>query len=452
MHIRIAAAVLAVALVVPCYALTPEAKSSRVALNADQRAKLAYSRAVAPVSPPPVNVNSRGEIYLQTVPELQTTTGRIVGKSRKGESILYTIDPQLHELAKKLVAKANAPHLAVVAMEPSTGRVLAMAEKSQTLQHPLLHARFPAASLFKIITAAAALETNTIQPLSVVNYRGGTYTLNRWNYTVDPRQDRRKMSFAEAIGKSCNPVFARVALKHLVPSRLRVYADRFGFNSDLKFDIPLQESVARVPGDNYEFSRTAAGFGDVSISPIHAAALMAAVANRGLLPRPRLVDKVVAADGTVRYSARTEYLRRAVHPDTAEQLMGMLEYTTTSGTSRNEFFVGKRQLLPNVRVAGKTGTLRGTQPLGLNKWFIGAAPFEKPRIVVAVIAVNPLSSSARPSHIGRLLIQEYLDVAPAPAPAAAPLKASYKRPVKPARKPAPRPKPKKAPSKQSRKR
>ena len=422
---RVAVAVFTAVLVLPCHAIAPDADSPRAALAPGRGLPnlLASSSALSPASS--VNVNSRGEVFLQTMPQLGETTGRIVGRSKHGESVVYTVDPQLHALAKKLVQQAHAPHLAVVALEPASGRILALAEKSISLDHPLLHAGFPAASLFKIVTASAALETNTIEPLTPVNYRGGIYALTRSNYSLDPKRDIHSMSLAEAMGKSCNPVFAHVALQHLVPSRLRIYAERFGFNSDLKFDIPLKESTAHIPGDNYEFSRTAAGFGDVTLSPIHAGALMAAVANRGLMPRPHIVDKVVANDGATRYQAQPQHLRRAVAPATAEKLMGMLEFTTMQGTSKSEFFPNKRAVLPGVRVAAKTGTLRGTNPIGLNRWFIAAAPIEKPRLVVAVLAINPTNGAARPAHIGRLLIQSYLNITPAKAAPAPVMKASY---------------------------
>lgn len=359
---------------------------------------------------------SLGRAVSQTAADVgaEGTGASTRSRSAQGENVIYTIQPDLHELAKKLLREANAPHVAAVVMEPATGKILAMAEKSESLPHAVLHARYPAASLFKIVTSAAALETNTIEPLTTVYYRGGTYTLDRSNYTVDPKRDRNSMSLADALGKSCNPVFARVALQHLMPSRLANYANRFGFNTDLKFDIPLRASAANIPNDSYEFSRTAAGFGEVTISPIHAAALISAVANRGLLPQPHVVDKIVRQDGSVRFEARTQYLSKAILPETAEKLLRMLEYTTISGTTRKEFFPGKRAALPGVRVAAKTGTLRGQDPLGLTRWFVAAAPIENPRVAVAVVAINPVNGAGKPAHIGRMLIQKYLNVPEVP--------------------------------------
>ncbi len=363
---------------------------------------------VASLTPSFLTVNSKGEVYMKTLPQLREYQGRVIGRSQQGDTVLYTVDNKLHNLSKTLAKQSHAPHLAIVAMDPKTGKILAMAEKSNSLGHALLHTGFPAASLFKVVTSAAALETSRISPDTNVFFRGGTYELSRRNYNVNNRYDKRKMTLTEGLAKSCNPVFGRVALKYLRPDKLLNYAKRFGFNDDLKFDIPLHESSAKVPGDDYGFSRTAAGFGDVFISPIHAAAMMAAVANNGKMPRPYVVEKIFAPDMGVRYTAKPRDLKYVMAPKTAKTLLNMMEATTKIGTARNDFQYKGRPLLPKIRVAGKTGTLRGKNPIGLNRWFIGAAPIEDPKIVVAVLAINPTHTVDRPGYIARRLISQYL--------------------------------------------
>lgn len=218
------------------------------------------------------------------------------------------------------------------------------------------------------------------------------------------------MSLAEALGKSCNAVFARVALQHLTPTDLRAYAKAFGFNSDLEFDSPLHESSSYIPSGQYELGRTAAGFGAVHLSPVHAATMMSAIANHGTMPRPSFVDKVVDEGGEVVYQSRPELLHRVVQPDTAKTLLRMMQFTTTVGTSRKEFSGNKHRspVLPR-EVAAKTGTLRGSNPKGLNRWFIAAAPADNPQVAIAVIVVNPGNGNASPSHIGRELLEKYFE-------------------------------------------
>ena len=335
--------------------------------------------------------------------------GKVAGISSRNELIYYSIDPALQGFVEALVKKVSMPHVAVVAMQPKTGRILAIADKSASIPSLSLHAGFPAASLFKLVTTAAALERGALRPTSLINFRGGNYTLNQWNYRPDPRADKRKMTITEALGKSINPVFARIALGHLNSETLRAYAETFGFNSDLQSEIPLPISTASIPLDDFGLSRTAAGFGEVRISPIHAAALMAGIANQGLMPKPSLVDRVVTPSGRVLYQYQPKMLKRLMRPDTSWSLMQMMEATTTIGTSRKEFVRSKRQVLPGIDVAAKTGTLKGVNPLGLNNWFIAAAPIDQPEIAVSVIVVDPRGLSLKASHIGRLVIQRYFN-------------------------------------------
>jgi len=354
---------------------------------------------------------SDGRIALPHLPHFgYRFASRVAGIGGARELIFYSLSPDLQDTAEALVRSAKAPHVAIVAMEPKTGRILALAQRSTSLSHAALHAGFPAASLFKLATAAAALDAGVLGPYSKIYFRGGNYTLNINNFKPDQGRDRRCMSLAEGLGKSCNPVFARVALQHLSAPVLRHYARRFGFNTDLKFSVPLKMSVAAVPEDDYELARTAAGFGAVQISAVHAAALMSGIANGGVLPQPTLVDHIIGPRGELLYRNHPLFLQRMMKSTTAKALMEMMRFTITSGTSRYAFFEHGKPVMPGVEVAAKTGTLRGSNPPGLNRLFIAAAPVHNPKIAVAVIVVNPGDTASRPSYLGRRLLQSYLKV------------------------------------------
>lgn len=356
-----------------------------------------------------INVDENGRVKLENLPEFRTQfQGRVAGLSKKNEFVFYTIDQKLQTYAEELVKKADAPHVAIVAMDPKTGKILAMAEKSSTISKLATHSGFPAASLFKIITTAAALESDTLAPYSLISFRGGLYSLNKGNYLPNTRRDKRRMTMEEALAKSCNAVFGRIALLHLAPGVLRKTVDRFGFNSSIGFDSPLVDSSAYVPNnDDLEMSRTGAGFGDVTISPIHAAAIMAGIANGGLLPRPHVVQQLVSRDGAIVYQAQPEMITRIVSGKTAGTLLDMMQATTTMGTSHKEFMKKKRPVLP-VSVAAKTGTLNGLNPKGTNHWFVAAAPAENPKIALSVIVVNPKFTRTKASALGREIIEKYL--------------------------------------------
>ncbi len=341
------------------------------------------------------------------VPE-RVRNGRFIATLRNGEVAVLSLDLKLQRYVTDLVKRAQAPHIAVVAMNPSTGRILAYASKSNKIPNLLTHAGFPAASLFKVVTSAAALERTNLEPDSMIPFRGGTYELERWNFAPDPRRDRRIMTLTEALGRSCNPVFGRVALNYLSAPTLQLYANAFGFNESLGFDAPLELSEAAIPSDSFQRSRTGAGFGEVFISPIHAAALMSGIANRGVMPKPSVIESVYVPGTNRTVLVNAQMQKRMVNPGTASRLMTMMVSSTTTGTSRKDFMLKKRPVLGNVMVAAKTGTLRGKNPIGLNQWFIAAAPTSSPRIAIAIIAVDPRNSTARPARLARQILQNYL--------------------------------------------
>lgn len=349
-----------------------------------------------------------GSYRLNSYPTYQNSfLGHRAAKTQSGDFLFFTLDEKLQSYAEQLVKENRAPHVAIVAMEPSSGRVLAIAQKSTSIPNLYLHAGFPAASLFKVVTTAAAIDSGRLSPFSKVSFRGGTYELSQWNYLPNPKTDKRSMSLGEALGKSCNPVFGRVALMSLSATLLDKYARSFGFSSKLPFDLECPVSRMEIPSSGYELSRTAAGFGEVHLSPLHAASLMSGLANRGVAMRPTLIDRIIGPSGEIKYRSQPSNWQRLVPADTANRLMDLMINTTTIGTSRKEFFPKRQAVLGGVKVAGKTGTLKGDNPKGLNNWFIGA-PVDNPKIAVAAIVVDPSGISTKASRIGRLMIQKSL--------------------------------------------
>jgi len=397
-------------------------QQNRANLSFQQRDQLAFEsrgRTFGTTYPIPdldlvsVDVSRTGTLRLSKRPAFRGRIGdRYASVTPNNNYVFYTLDPELQEFVTSVVNRAPANHVAIVAMNPRTGAIMAIAGKSPTVNDIEYHAGFPAASLFKVVTAAAAVEEAGIDSNSLVAFRGGTYTLNQWNYLPSPRADRRLMSVGEAMGRSCNPVFGHIGLKYLNGSILSRYATKFGFNQSLDFEAPLPHSAAVIPHDDtYELSRTAAGFGEIKISPVHAAALVSGIANGGLLPRPQLVERIVDSDGRTLEESKPDTIQRIIQPSTAQSLLTMMRHTTTVGTSRREFMRGNKPVLGDIEVAAKTGTLSGTDPVGLNNWFIAAAPINNPELALAVITVDP-KRAAKASHLGRLVFEKYFKVPP----------------------------------------
>ncbi len=320
--------------------------------------------------------------------------------SRAGNIVFFSLVPTLQNYAKNLLETAKVPHTALVAIEPKTGKILAM-DGISDINNFELYAGMPAASLFKLVTATAALEAGALKADSRIAYRGNDYILNKGNYNPNTKLDTRYMSLGEALGKSCNPVFGRVALKYLNQATLMHYSDKFGFNSQLPFDMVPVESLANIPENDYELSRTGAGFGDVHISPLHAALIMAGIANKGVIERPYMIKQIVSPKGEIIFKNSPESLQKIMTQKTSKNLLKMMTKTTTTGTSRKYF---RNFPFP---VAAKTGTLNGTSPKGLTNWFIASAPANNPKIALAIVTVHNGSFMKTPSQMGRAFLEKF---------------------------------------------
>lgn len=306
--------------------------------------------------------------------------------------IVYTLDPELQEQAVAVFERYKVPYGAFVALEPATGKILALAEYSAAepdLTDFCRRSTYPAASLIKLVTASAALETGKVTPDTEFRYEGSRYRLyprkiapnNRW-------RENNVTTVAHALGKSNNVVFAKLGADIVGPERLLAELEGFGFNRELPFDFRLQESRATVPEERFSLARTAAGFGEVYLSPVHAALIAATIGNGGVMMQPYVVASMEGPDGKEEYRAAPAPLERAVPEAIARQVAKMMVQTVTAGTSAKVFRRYARKLRRQIGVAGKTGSLTGHDPPGNYEWFVGFAPVDDPQIAVASLVVN----------------------------------------------------------------
>lgn len=316
---------------------------------------------------------------------------RFVSHFGKDIQVVYTMDPVLQERMEALFAKYRVPYGAFVAVSPKTGKVLAMVEYSEEekgSQHLALRATYPAASIFKLITAAAALEKKKVEPDTVIRFSGGLYTLTPRNWVDNPRRDKNKITLADAMGKSCNVAFAKVALRWLNSDELLSYAERFGFNQPVDFEFPVQISQAHLENNQASIARTAAGFGNVNLSPLHAAMIATTIANDGKMVAPRIIEKILLNEREIYHFIPRE-IADCITPDTAIKLKSMMTKTVENGTSRHAFYTRRgKAYLKDITVGGKTGSLEGDDPQGDYSWFVGMAPLDNPEIAIAALVIN----------------------------------------------------------------
>jgi len=334
---------------------------------------------------------------------LDPATGRLVAPLGGGRAIL-TIDPRLQAKLERSLAGYRVPWGATVLLEPATGRVLAIAEHSRAepdRKGLALAAFAPAASIFKIVTAAALLEQG-VGPGDEVCFHGGRRRLAPRLLSDDPRRDRRCLSLTEAFGRSTNVVFAKLADRDLDADALRAAAERFLFNVPIAFAAPIEPSAAEIPDDPFDLASTAAGFGDVKLSPLHAALVAAIVANGGTFVPPVIVDEALGAP----FPSPPPEPWRIVDEQVAADLAVMMRATVTSGTAR-KVFRRTGSALRGVEVAGKTGSLAARSPYRDYSWFVGYAPADRPEVAVATVIVNDRLWHARAPTVAREALEAF---------------------------------------------
>ena len=339
--------------------------------------------------------------------EYDRTRGAWVAPLGTSKAVL-TLDPRLQEKLERTVADTRAPAAAVVLIEPRTGKVLALADHARDpgARGMALRAIAPAASVFKIVTSSALLESG-VHPDSEVCFHGGKHRLQPTLLRDDPRRDRRCYSLSEALGKSANVVFAKLAGRGLTAPALRAEADRFLFNAEIPFAWPVEPSRAEIPDEGFRLAETAAGFGAVRLSPLHGALIASVVANGGTFVPPRVVASV---DGGPPPAALAP--RRLLSPEVAAALAQMMETTVTEGTARKVFGRDRRSSrspLHGVKVAGKTGSLADRDPFRDYSWFVGFAPVENPQVAVAAVVVNDRLWHVRATQVARESLAAYFD-------------------------------------------
>lgn len=343
-------------------------------------------------------------------------------------TVTLTLDPALQAAAEASLTKYRVAQGAIVAIRPSTGEILALAEHAEgrpEIRDIALQSASPAASVFKIITAAAALEHAKADPDALHCTHGGHQKLTLYHLKADAKRDTKCETFAEALGSSNNVAFARIADTTLTPAQLQETADRFLFNTPLPFHRAVGVSKARVPTTSrLGFARTAAGFENTTLSPLHAAALTAAVGNGGEMMVPHLVRRA-EKDGETLFEATPTSFRRVVAPEVADALVGMMETTVTHGTGKKFFERRGAPRLGRYRVAGKSGSLSGRNEEGKQhySWFVALGPVTaegtRADLAVAALVVQGEAWTVKGAVLAREMFEAELaktKTEPAPKP------------------------------------
>ena len=294
----------------------------------------------------------------------------------------YSLDAELTRHVFRVLQDGKVALGHVIVLDPATGRVLAYA--STDIQQFPATRTYPAASLVKVITAAAALGTDPAAARLPCRFSGSPYRLTPAR--IDPPRGGNVVSLQQALATSNNQCLAQLAVHSVGIETLLRTISRFGWTHE-----PAPGHAAGTvddPGDRFGVGKLGCGLAGCNITPLHAAQLAGALAF-GEVIEPYWIDRIVDASGRELTLPAAAPPRQVLSRELASELRHMLIDTTTRGTARRAFRTRNgRPLLGPVQVAGKTGSLSGSNPKGRYEWFIGVAPAEAPRIAVAVVVVQ----------------------------------------------------------------
>ena len=325
-----------------------------------------------------------------------------------GGAIRLTIDSAAQTAAMRALGGRTG---AVVAIDPETGALLALASSpsfdpnllsshnataiqnnyeslSKDLRQPLLNRplamTLPPGSTFKLITAAAALESGKFTADSVIpgpktlKFPNSSKYLKNW--TGQSCGVNGKTTLNHALAISCNTAFAWLGM-NLGPDKIAEQAKKFGFETS--FQVPMTSATSRFPQnlDGAQTAMSAIGQFDVRATALQMAMVSAGIENSGIVMKPYLVDKVLGPDLSVLQNAAPSAFGRAISQSNAKVLQDMMVTVVNNGTGSNARIAG-------VRVGGKTGTAETSPGSPAHAWFVGWANAGGRHVAVAVVLQN----------------------------------------------------------------
>ena len=368
-------------------------------------------------------IESLANFYLLTshVNLAEQVVNELGGTKSQGDDVYTTLDPELQQAAWAALGDHRG---AVIAMEPDTGKILAMVSKPgydpNTLaqdwevlnadeggQSPLLNRAaqglYPPGSTFKIVTA---LEYMREHPLDYKDYRfdcSGTYVNGDYTIRCYHGESHGSQDFVQAFANSCNGAFASLGLELNLAS-LKGTAEELLFNRELPLTgFPYKESsfVMEPGAGTWEILQTSMGQGKTEMTPLHNALLTAAIANGGTLMKPYLLDRVVSAGEEEVKKFMPEAWGSLMTAQEAANLTELMEAVVTVGTAsalRTDAY----------QAAAKTGSAEFETGRETHAWFTGFAPAQDPKLVVTVLVEEAGTGGRAAAPIARQLFDIYL--------------------------------------------
>lgn len=337
--------------------------------------------------------------------------------NQEGNNVVLTIDATLQETAYRALGDNRG---AIVVMNPHTGAILAMVSKPSfnpnTLDQkwesisggsnsPLLNRAvqglYPPGSILKVMVADAALTEKIVDLKQTINCEGALKVPPDYVLAESGFHAHGKVNLEEALTVSCNVTFGSLALE-LGNKRMAKTFDRYGFNRPVGQE--LQEVESHLPDfnslGNGDLAQVGIGQGSLLVTPLRMAMLASTFANKGIIMKPYIVNRITDPDGSTVKEFKPEEWLTITSPQLAEEINHMMVEVVNNGT-------GNAAYLSRFQVAGKTGTAENSHG-DSHAWFIGFAPADNPQVVIAVIVENAGSGGSIAAPIARQVLAKAL--------------------------------------------
>ncbi len=349
---------------------------------------------------------------------LQRINNIIKKEPIQGNDVVLTVDMDIQSIAGNILGNKKG---AIVVMEPSTGRILALQaypdfdpntvaqnweflkdDEDSSLVNRATQGLYPPGSTFKVITALAALQYYNDWKDFTYECTGEAVFENKvihcYNNRVHGTVDMKK-----AIATSCNCYFAELG-KRVGAENIRKKAEDFYFNENYPFVLAHSTSQVALQkkSEENEIVETAIGQGKTLATPLHMAMIASAIANDGIMMKPYIVDHIQYYNGDISKTTVPEKIKQIISVEEADIITDMMISCVAEGT-------GTAAQIYGVDVAGKTGTAENATGSD-HSWFIGFAPANDPKIAVAVMIENANQGGSATPIAGKVLqaaLQKY---------------------------------------------
>ena len=341
------------------------------------------------------------------------------GEKNPGDNVITTLDSGLQQTAYNGLGNFKG---AVVAIEPSTGKILAMVSKpdydpnmvlqnwdslvedsgeDSALLNRAAQGLYPPGSTFKVLTALEYMIENP-------NYRKYSYQCTGSDIFQGSRircydgEQHGKVNLKQSLAHSCNGSFARIGMGLDLDSFQRL-CEKFRFNKTLSVNFEYNRSKFSLKkgADSGEITQTAIGQGKTMITPLENALISATIANDGEMMVPYLVDHIENDQGQVVKTNNPKKEASVISKELANRVTKMMKAVVTDGTASSLQYL-------SYPVAGKTGTAEYDSEGNSHAWFVGFAPANHPKIAVSIIVEGAGTGSQYAVPIAKSMFEEYL--------------------------------------------